>query len=144
MCDFKSISIYYMADNEVSTKNLHYLLATPDTLFKEFCETYQNHHEGVQFSTIFKNTTMRATFLHHYYEMAIQPYNSHSQVENDEEYTALLSFYTYHMTNTANSTNPSHFHDGKKSNQTNRDARNASFQYCMELIPTIQKKLKSL
>ena len=133
-----------MTDHGDSTNCLHYLLATPDTLFKEFCETHQTQHERVQLSTILKNTTMRAMFLHHYYETAIQPHNSHPQVENDEEYTALLSFYTCHMTNTSNSTNPSHFHDGKKSNQTNRDARNASFQYCMELIPTIQKKLKSL
>ena len=133
-----------MTESNESQNRLHYLLTSPQQLYTNFCEMYQEQHENVQLSTIMNNTQMKANFLYSYYEETIQPHNSHSEVENDEEYSALLSFYTCHMTNVANSTNPSHFHDGKKSNHTNREARNASFQYCMRLIPCIQKKLVGL
>lgn len=123
-----------------NTHHLNDLMTEPTTLFTQFCEDHQRNNPRVSLSTLQKNNMMHANFLEHYYSTIIIPYINHRDVKNDEDFLALLAFYANHMENVHN-TEPFHINIGKGLTTTVRGARTASFQYCMQLLPQIQKKL---
>ena len=126
--------------SEPTTPTLHSLMTTPHTLFTNFCEEYQKKFPTVQLSTLTKNNTMQSNFLYDYYETVIQPTEHKTDIQNDEDFLALLAFYTDHMNNVSSDC-PANINSGKGKTTTIREARTASFQYCLKLLPQIQKKL---
>lgn len=116
------------------------LMTSPNVLFTHFCEDHQKSHPRVVLATLQRNNTMQSNFLHHFYETVIQPRVQLPEVDTDEDFMALLAFYTDHMANVYNS-KPFNIHNGKVMTTSVREARTASFQYCMDLLPSIQKKL---
>lgn len=122
------------------TQHLNDLMTEPNTLFTQFCEDHQRTNPRVSLSTLQKNNMMHANFLQYYYSTIISKYTNHRDVQDDEDFTALLAFYVNHMENVHNP-DPFHINIGKGMTTTVRDARTASFQYCMQLLPQIQKKL---
>ena len=126
--------------NSLLNTSLRLLMTSPSVLFTHFCEDHQKKHPRVVLSTLQKNNTMQFNFLLHYYETAIQPNIQTPDMEADEDFMSVLAFYTDHMANVYNS-KPFNINNGKGQTTNVREARTASFQYCMELLPQIQKKL---
>ena len=126
-----------------TTPSLHSLMTTPQMLFTHFCEEYQKKYTNVQLSTLTKNNTMQSDFLYGYYETVIQPNEDKADIQNDEDFLSLLAFYTDHMSN-VRSECPANINSGKGQTTTIREARTASFQYCLKLLPQIQKKLLTI
>ena len=123
-----------------TNKTLHQLMTAPQLLFTHFCENHQLDHPNVALATLLRNNMMQSDFLRDYYETVIQPYTRNPTVEEDEDFMALLAFYTDHMSNMF-STQPFNINNGKGQTTNVREARTASFEYCMELLPQIQNKL---
>ena len=138
MCNL--FSVRFRMDTTEPHSSLHLLMTNPSALFTHFCEDHQKKHTRVALSTLQKNNTMQSNFLHYYYETAIQPHIQTSEAETDDDFMAILAFYTDHMANVYNS-KPFNINNGKGQTTNVREARTASFQYCMELIPQIQKKM---
>jgi len=118
-------------------------MTAPQALFINFCEEHQKTYPNVHLSTLTKNNAMQTNFLYDYYETVIQPNEDKPAVQNDEDFLALLAFYTDHMSN-VRSTCPTNINSGKGQTTTIREARTASFQYCLQLLPQIQKKLLTI
>ena len=128
-------------DTNTSRLDFTELMTEPNELFNEFCEAHQQKNPRVKLSTLQKNNMMQSNFLEQYYIDTISKYTQHPEIQNDEDFTALLAFFVNHMENVHN---PEPFNIGRGLTTTVRAARTASFQYCMELLPQIQKKLLAI
>lgn len=126
-----------------TTPGLHSLMTTPQILFANFCKEHQKKHPKVQLSTLTKNNAMQSDFLYHYYDTVIQPNEDKADIQKDEDFFALLAFYIDHMNNSCSDC-PANINSDKGRTTTIREARTASFQYCLKLIPQIQKKLLTI
>ena len=130
-------------------KNDHYtyltysLNTTPQDAFERFCKEHQFTYPNVKLSTLMQNNMHQADFLNHFYQMVIKSFENQTELVVDEEYAALVSYFHNHMVNVSCYDNYSHSHNGKKITKTGKEARSASFVYCIqELLPQIQKKIR--
>ena len=131
-------------DTNTRTPDFTDLMTEPNELFNAFCEAHQQKNPRVNLSTLQRNNMMQSNFLEQYYTDTISKYTQHPEIQNDEDFTSLLAFFVNHMNNVHNP-EPSNINIGKGLTTTVREARTASFQYCMEqLLPQIQKKLLSI
>jgi hypothetical protein len=119
------------------------LTTTPQANFEAYSKRHQLTYTKVVLASLMKNNKHQANFLNDFYESVIHPFRSHADIRDDEDYAALVSYYHNHMVNTGNYADVANSSNGKKATRTPREARTASFQYCMqELLPEIQKKLR--
>jgi hypothetical protein len=113
--------------------------------YEQFCKKHRLLHKKVKLATLMQNNMHQAEYLNIFYQLIIKHFNNNPKLVEDEEYITFISYFHNHMVNVSCYENYSHSHNGTKITKNGKEARTASFNYCVdELIPQIQKKLRPL
>ena len=127
---------------KVAVQLLH---ANPQNAYEQFCKHHQHTHHNVKLATLMQNNMHQADFLNRFYQHIVNLFKEKEALATDEEFVALVSYFHNHMVNVSCYDNYSHSHNGTQVTKTGKEARTASFEYCIqELLPQIQKRLRQV